>query len=199
MGLSDLFSRKKDARNLEEQLAALARCGIRTKPEFDAAWIAKNLGVEADKVVKYELLLSVMGGTREAPPWDSVSDNIWHFHTECIEDHGSYVRILKQLADLAAGTLDFRELKDFVDIDEETAWVEFVLDREKFHWDLKVKNDWMDAAVFSKTVQLMDAKKTGRKFTYVDLHGQDCLVGCSTDEERRMLRRETGLEVRWLT
>ena len=43
------------------------------------------------------------------------------------------------------------------------------------------------------------SRSATRRFTYVDLDGQDCLIGCATDDERARLERVTGSRVSWLT
>ena len=41
-------------------------------------------------------------------------------------------------------------------------------------------------------------QNTGRRYTYCDLKGQNCLVGCATEDQLRKLRKMTGMNFTWL-
>jgi len=38
-----------------------------------------------------------------------------------------------------------------------------------------------------------------KRFTYLDLGGQDCLIGCCTPRQLASLNKNTGLNFEWLT
>lgn len=129
-----------------------------------------------------------------------LSDNIWHFDTECIEDHGSYVTIAERMAALAQGDLPLEKIDDYVDIEEGEAWLSFTLYGRSYKWTAKVDDDWVDPSIFSRFSDLLtSSRKVGKRFTYIDLGGQDCLIGCATPEQRACLESRTGLKVEWLT
>src|SRR4051812_27766745 len=105
-----LFSRKTVS--LEEQLLILGECGLRPRPDvtaehllqfWDRAWF------EADP---FRLTVVALGGAMEEPPYTPYSDSVWHFDTECIEDHGSYVAIAERMRDLAQGDLSLTAIAD---------------------------------------------------------------------------------------
>jgi hypothetical protein len=74
----------------------------------------------------YRLLLCVLGGEAEdetqAGESGYPSDQIWHFDTECIEDHGDYKKIVSRIVTLAHGALPLEQVEDFVDIENGAAW-----------------------------------------------------------------------------
>lgn len=145
------------------------------------------------------MVLAVLGGEIEEHPWGRrFSDNIWHFDTECIEDHGAYIAITKRMRDLAGGDLPLQNIRDYVDVEQGIAWLEFELDGERIHWDMKMDNDWVDVTIFGRFVALMSKRKTKRRFTYFDLKGQDCLIGCCFPAQFTALRKKTGLDFEWL-
>lgn len=123
------------------------------------------------------------------------SDNIWYFDTECIEDHGSYVRIAERLQQLAKGELPLEEVEDYVDLDGETAHVAFRLSGNSYRWDAVVQDDWADPAILSRFAKLLYQTGQSRRFTYIDLGGQDCPIGCATPDERLTSKHRTNLEV----
>ena len=44
----------------------------------------------------YRFTLCLPGREGETEPFEPLSDDIWHLGTECIEDHGDYVRIARR-------------------------------------------------------------------------------------------------------
>jgi len=90
------------------------------------------------------------------------------------------------------------DVRDDVDLNCGKAWVSFTLNRSEFKWDAQVKDDWIDPAILSNFALLLDAQKTRKHFTYLDLKGQDCIIGCSTEDQRAELRKKTGLRFEWL-
>jgi len=102
------------------------------------------------------------------------------------------------MATLAAGALEITDVRDDVDLDEGKAWLSFTLNEHEYNWGAQVKDDWIDPAIFTSFVQLLDGQKAAKRFTYLDLKGQDCIIGCSTADQLRMLRKRTRLDFQWL-
>ena len=198
-GLREKRPVQKRARvSVEEQLARLSACGISLKPDFSRD-IIFSFGEEEDfEREPYLLLLTVLGGEAEEEPYGFLSSDIWHFDTECIEDHGDYARIAMRVEELACGDLPLERIEDYVDVGEGRAWLAFTLDGEAYKLELEVDNDRADTDVFGKFDSLLRGRHTSKRFTYLDLGGQDCLIGCSTPEQLENLRATTGLDFRWL-
>jgi hypothetical protein len=205
------FRRKGDANvprgtanvPLEEQLRTLAACGIGLAPGLGPEALAISFDRTAFESDPYRLALVVMGSEAEteaqATPSGYLSDQIWHFDTECIEDHGAYATITARLKTLAQGALPLEQVEDYVDVEEGQAWVGFRLDDQPYRWEAQVKDDWVDPTILSRFAALLAQRQQGRRFTYIDLGGQDCLIGCSSDEQRSAHQAATGLKVEWLT
>ncbi len=183
---------------LEEQLATLASCGIHLKPEFSTATLLESFTREKYETSHYAGLVIRLGGTIEREPWTPLSNNVWHLDTECIEDFGDYAAVAERFRDLARGELPIQNIRDRVDIENGDAWLEFELNRETIHWGARVNDDWIDPEIISKFCGLLAAQNGARRYTYFDLKGQDCLIGCATEEELRRLRKATGLRFTWL-
>jgi hypothetical protein len=116
------------------------------------------------------------------------SDSIWHLDTECIEDHGDYKRLADRMVTLTQGALPLADIEDFVDLEQGTACLSFSLDGKSERWTAKVDDDWVDAEILSRFARLLESRMTTRRYTYIDLQGQDCLIGCATKEEKRALK-----------
>lgn len=124
---------------------------------------------------------------------------MWDFDTEAIEDHGAYVDILKNMERISRGELKFENLKDYVDVEKGKAWVSFSIKGAKYHWDLKVNDDWVDEQLFSKLASLTLSLKTKGRYTYFYTGGQDALIGYETPESKEAIVKATGLKIVWLS
>lgn len=184
---------------LEEQLRILEECGVRRRAGVTIDQVLTSWGREQFEADPFRLAVVALGAQAEEPPYPHLSDSVWHFDTECIEGDGSYVAIAERMRDLAQGDLPLTSITDSVDIDEGIAWLEFELDGRKVHWDAEMQDDWVDAAILSRFAELLAGRKTERRFTYLDLQGQDCILGCCTSEQLATLRQKTGLDFRWLS
>jgi hypothetical protein len=155
--------------------------------------------MEADP---YRALLVCLGSEDERTSTPNAiryrSDNIWHFDTECIEGDGSYAAIARRLRDLAQGELPLVDIADHVDIESSEARVTFQLAGKSYRWEASVEDDRVDVSVLSRFADLLSRTGKGRRFTYIELRGQDCLIGCARASERERLERDTGLQVDWL-
>ena len=191
-------TRKRAKVSVEDQLATLAACGISLKPDISRAAIFSCYEEKTLEREPYTLLLAALGGEAEEEPYGFLSSDIWHFDTECIEDHGDYARIAMRMEELAGGDLPLENIEDYVDVEEGRARLTFRLDGRDYKLELKVEDDWVDTNVFDEFDTLLRGRRTGKRFTYLDLGGQDCLIGCSTPEQLENLRAATGLDFRWL-
>ena len=194
--LSRLFPRPKIA--LEEQLEHLAECGIHLKPEFTVETLLESFEREKYEERAYIGAVIRLGGELEREPFTPLSNNLFHLDTECIEGPGDYVRVATRMYDLAQGELRMENLRDHVDIENGDARLEFELDGETVQWRARVDNDWIDPEILSNFCGLLASRSTGRRYSYLDLKGQDCIIGCATEEELRRLRKLTGMNFTWL-
>jgi hypothetical protein len=146
----------------------------------------------------YSLLYTTLGQTIEREPWTPLTNRCWDFDTEAIEDHGAYVEIMKNLERITRGEIKFENLKDYVDVEEEKAWVSFTVNKVNYEWNLKVNDDWVDENLFTKVVELTNKLKTKGKYTYFNTGGQDAVIGFETPEKRDEVIKATGLKIEWL-
>jgi hypothetical protein len=173
---------------LEDKLNALATCGISLKPEFSIDDLLSSWDRSDYEESGFNLTLVGIGMTQEEPPWTPRSQNLWHFDTECIEDHGSYVRIANRMVELAEGSLPLTNIQDFVDIEEEEAWLSFELNGKAFKIPCEVQDDWVDPKIFGYFVCLLSKVDPSKIYFYYDLGGQDCIIGCISRENYSKLR-----------
>lgn len=176
-------------RTLEDKLAALESCGISLGSGFSVDSLLSSWDRAEYEKPGYDLTLVGVGMTQEEPPWKPRSDNVWHFDTECIEDHGAYADIAKRMVEMAGGSLPLSDIEDYVDIEQGKAWLSFKLDGETFRIDCAVHDDWVDPKIFGHFVRLLTRKDPSKVYFYYDLGGQDCIIGCLERENYNRLRK----------
>jgi hypothetical protein len=161
--------------------------------------ILYSTGGSLDDPVDFLDLLCLLGGESERRPYKMMSDDIWHFDTECIVEDGDYIAIAERLQHLSKGALEISALADHVCFEDSEAWIEFDFQGNRIHWDMEFDSDWVDATVFTRFVKLFSSVPSQARFTYGNLGGQDCMIGFATDEQRQALSALTGLKFEWLT
>jgi len=99
---------------------------------------------------------------------------------------------------LAQGELPIRNIREHVDIENGDACVAFELEDKTVEWHARVKDDWIDPEILSHFCALLASQKARRRYTFLDLKGQDCIIGCATEDQLRGLRKLTGMNFTWL-
>jgi hypothetical protein len=184
--------------SLEEQLENLKECGIGLKPGFSVDTLLESFDRQKYEERPYVGAIIRMGGTLERVPLTPLSENLWHLDTECIEGPGDYALVAQRMRDLAQGELPIENIRDDVNIDNGDAWVAFDLKGETIEWHARVKQDWIDPEILTNFCALLRAQGGERRYTYLDLKGQDCVIGCANEEQMRKLRKMTGMNFTWL-
>lgn len=176
--------------NISQKLAHLEKAGIVLADGITAKDIPTDLNDGT-----YESLLIAMGGEleRENGQWVPLSSDIWHFDTECIEDHGDYVRIAARLSEITKGELSLQNIRDFVDVEAKTAWLSFTMGGKEYKWDMKVDDDWVDTELFTKFELLLKERSSPKNFVYLAL-GQDMLITFCSAEQLKTLNKLSGLK-----
>jgi hypothetical protein len=183
-------------KTVEAMLADLDQVGIALRPGVSVDQLLADGGRTEIEKSGFELLLAIMGNEQFDPETFAVleplTDDVWHFDTEAIEDHGAYVRIVECCRRLTGGDLKFDGVGDYVDVEEKTAWVEVSRDGRSERVDLKVDNDWVDANIFAKLQDWLKQSSSRRCFAAQGL-GQDLLLICKQPEQIKAINRATGL------
>jgi|UniRef100_Q07ND3 hypothetical protein len=183
-------------KTVEAMLAELAAVGISPRPGIGVDDLVAPASRAKVEKAGFELLLCAMGDERFDPATNTVldplSDDVWHFDVEAIEDHGAYVYIVESCRRLTGGDLQFEGVRDYVDVDAGIAWVELSTNGQSQRIDLKVDNDWVDPTIFAKLAQWLHEAGSKRRFATQGL-GQDLLMICKAPEQIAMINRATGL------
>ena len=184
--------------SLYAQLDELAEYGIAPSEGVGPAELLARHGEREYETSPFKLLLSVLGTESEEPPGQPLSGNVWHMRAECIAGRGDYVKVAQRMAGLTAGGLAIEAAFDEFDWRQGVAWLDFRLRGREFRWPARIEERWIDANILSRFVGLLAEQDSELRFTGLDLGGQDCLIGCATDEQFNALRKHTGLDFEWL-
>jgi hypothetical protein len=171
---------RKKAQTLEEKLSVLEACGLKLASPFTPDELLKSWDRDKYETEGFDLVLVGLGMTEEQPSWRNHCVNLWHFDTECIEDHGDYKKIAERMVEMTQGSLTLEDIQDYVDVEQKQAWLSFVFGEQRVKIDFKVEDDWVDAAIFTRFVDLLKRSDPSKIFVYYNLGGQDCILGCVT-------------------
>jgi hypothetical protein len=175
---------------LEQKLELLSACGLRQSDPFKPEDLLTSWGREEYEKPGFDLVLVALGMTEEQEPWRNHCINLWHFDTECIEDHGDYKRITERMVEMTQGSLPLENIQDHIDLDKEEAWFSFAFRGKEIKVKCKVEDDWVDSTIFARFVDLLAKSDPRKVFIYYDLGSQDCIVGCVAQDELKKLNSE---------
>jgi len=177
------FLVKRRGMTLEQKLELLADGGLKLAEPFTTndllvSWVRKEYEKPG-----FNMVLVGLGMTEEQEPWRNHCVNLWHFDTECIEDHGNYKKIAERMAELTQDSLHLENIRDYVDVENEVAWFSFSFKGQEIKVECKVEDDWVDTIIFAKFVELLNTADPSKVYIYYDLGGQDCIIGCVSKGE----------------
>ena len=148
---------------LEEQLETLAQLGLSLNDGVTVDDLLYSWDRQEYENRPYDTLLFMLGSEVEREPWGrNVCDRAWNFDVECIEDTGSYVTIVENLCRVAGMPDLIFDVEDFVDIEDETAWLKYTIDGQQRHFNIPVDNDWADPETVSAVMR--DIERDGKRF-----------------------------------
>jgi hypothetical protein len=185
---SSLASKGKQAKTVEEKLALLEECGVKPAPPFTIDDLLKSFDREQFEEDGFNLILVGLGMNEgEDELAGNYCVNLWHFDTECIENHGDYKRIANRMMQMTQGSLLLENIKDYVDVEKKMAWLSFSFKGQTIKIDCEAQDDWVDPNIFGKFVDLLRQSDQSKVYIYYNLGGQDCILGCVTRDELKRL------------
>ena len=107
--------------------------------------------------------------------WERLSDDVYSFDMECVEDDDIYAIILMHLAAMSKGGFEISNTISIVDHDNCEASVSFIHNKTKCNWKLSYNGDWFDCEVVNKVNQLLQESNSS-KFYYTCSPDQSLIV-----------------------
>ena len=159
---------------LEEQISILTELGLHLNEGVTIDDLLYSLPREEYEKRPFDLILFLYGGVVEREPCDKlICSKVWNFDLECIEDSGDYVNIVQSLCRISEQSERFSNILDFVDLESETVWLEYILDGQKRHLIPEVDDDWADMEIVN---QIMDDIGGDDQRFYAISNGQAMLL-----------------------
>ena len=168
--------------SIEDQLTELSACSVRLPPGVSIEDLFLFNGREEMESKPYGPLIEALAYSDETD-FAAFCDRLWMCDYECIEDHGAYDQVLNRLQLLSDQRLPIASVRDYVDIEEDKAWIEFTLYGSNLHWDLEVQDDWMDPSIVVRFDELLKAHTDLRIYSNHTDYGQSALFACFTAPE----------------
>lgn len=148
---------------LEEQLGTLAQLGLTLSDGVTVDDLLYSWDRQVYENHPYDTLLLMLGSEVEREPWGrNVCERAWNFDVECIEDTNSYVTIVKNLCRVAGMPDLISKVEDFVDMENETAWLKYTIDGKQRHFTIPIDDDWADPETVSAVMR--DIERDGKRF-----------------------------------
>jgi len=170
---------------VEQQLAVLSDVGIKV-----------NDGVTIDDLTAFEErdelesepysgLVEVLGYDIEREPFTPKCNQLWMCDYERIEDHGAYKDVIERLELMTNRALGLTDIKDYVDVEEGKAWVEFTFRGKTIRWDAKVDDDWLDPMIIVKYDDLLrESRSQVRIYSNHTDYGQVAFLAAFTPDQK---------------
>ncbi len=192
-----IFRKKTSPIPLEQQLKALADCGVRLSPEATMDDLFMFHPREEHEATPYKELIPTLGFEMERDSFAPICHRLWMCDYERIDDHGAYTDVVARLNQMSEQSLSISNIKDHVDVEAGKAWVEFDLAGSRVHWDAEVDNDWLDPHVVVKFDNLL--KTRGTPFRIYSNHtdfGQSAFFACLTTGEFERFQKLATFKLR---
>jgi hypothetical protein len=184
-------ARAPEPLSVEDQLAALAACGIRLSEGASCTDVLARASREALESSPFEALLRALGGEALGHAAKALSDQVFYLECDAIKDDGDYVRIVNQLARLAGEALPLTVLGDHVDLESDDVWIDIELDGVTHRLTAAADDGWLDMTVVGEIARWLERRSPYGFYLYA--LGQDCLVVCLPRRSRARLSRVTGM------
>lgn len=181
-----LFSSKKEdssPRNtgnivpLEIQIEKLKEIGFSLSNNLSIDFLLNEFDRSVYESDPFGCLLFTLGSEHQDfdGVWKQNSNDIFTFDTECVEDNGSYISIMKKFSSLAQGAFDICNIKDSVDFNSKKAWVSFDFQGKNYKRDLRLDDDWFDTKLIDMINDLLRISGSKKRF-YTYSPDQNLLV-----------------------
>lgn len=174
---------------IQNKLDILAGMGIRAKDEDFIEWLLEDWGKDRDESDLFtEVLYSLFGEREVNGIWTPLSDDVYWFDEECIEDDSDYECIIKRLSEITKGELSLRNIKAAIDHDNRAVSLSFEHNKVKYDWNPCYRYDWFDENIITKMNGLLQ-EQGSNKFFYNSATEQCANIIFSDEDTIRELNK----------
>ncbi|MBP2000296.1 hypothetical protein J2Z69_001315 [Paenibacillus shirakamiensis] len=183
--------RAKRRPSLACQYKDLASIGITLKEKFELSQITMLPSIEYKKL-PYLLLLMDLGGefVLENNSFEYLSQDIWYFDQECIDDPNDYISIVERIVDLTKNDLEMQQLHIYEE--QGKVWMTLNVNSKAYRYDFYMNDDWVDLGVFRFFSDILKVEGSHRWFFYSDIDPH-LLVGAFTNNQWHALNQRLNI------
>ncbi len=175
---------------LETQIEKLAQIGLPLNEGISIGDFLASFDHSEYEKKPFDLILFVYGIEVEEAPWGRFfCDRAWNFDTECIEDNGDYVSIVRNFHRITGLAKSLSDVTDQVDMENGKARLQYTIDGEQRSYDIIVDDDWADPETVSSIME--DLKVEGFDF-YPKDNGQASIWFYLNSDEAKQLNLLAG-------
>ncbi len=179
-------------------MAVLGSLGMSLSPGIGIDQLLITWSREQYENRPYDLLISMMGtmhpeGAEEVEEGTPIGQSVLWFDTECLYDHGDYVRILKRVREISCGHLLLEEIRDYYDYETGVVWIEFELDRNKHRIEPRFNGDWFDMNVLARLSELLQRKCPEMTLAFQEPEDQTATIWYTKKKRLREFFKKTGI------
>lgn len=190
--VKSLISEEPESVPLETQLQALAELGI--APRDEAARESLTTGFTEEEFAEdpYHLLLTVLGGCREAEDGTLIpnSDDVFFFDVHCGQEPGVYADVIGQLCELSGGVLDVTGITEEPEPEKAKLRVSCTAVGAERVWELEMDGDLFDIDLFTHLSDILPAD--GKSF-FIHVGDDTVTVFFSDAKTAKQLNRVSGM------
>jgi len=182
---------------LEKQIDTLAALGLPLNDGITVDDLLYSCDRDSYEKEPFDTILFIFGGEVEREPWGrSICSRVWNFDTECINDNGDYVSIVKRICDVADSSNRITNIQDSVNIESGEAWLKYEIDGTARDWTVEVNDDWVDRMTLSYLLD--DIERDRKRFYYKD-NGQAMILFYLDSETAEEFNRLTNKALKLVT
>ncbi|MGC5325378.1 hypothetical protein [Brevibacillus sp. SYSU BS000544] len=115
-----------------------------------------------------------------------LSNDIWSFDTECVEDEKIYEHIVVQFTQLSKGKFVITKAESDVDFDNELAKISFEYNGINYNWDIVFADDWADFDLLRKLGNLANSNMDSKQYYYFHDGQQLTLICCDLESIKKL-------------
>jgi hypothetical protein len=184
--------------SFDDQLKVFQKLGFEFNPGTDSSDLNRWGGRKRYEDQPYSVMYMALGGNIDRTPWTPITNKCWHLDRENIKAKDGYTGILKQIQRISGGDIQLENLKEEISSGG-ISTISFQAKGISFNWKLHIADGAFDADLFSNLVDLGLQLKTIKKFTLLEIGGENVVIGYENRDGLYAIRKATGLHISWMT
>lgn len=166
------YSPEKNYTTLMKQLWTLKDLGVSPKTENYGLLVCREFGYVTIIKNPYELVFYLMSVQKEAECEEDryVSDDIYGFEIDYIEDENTYKEILKNIVRISKGEVGIEDIVIVSDTNNQKTDISFSLNDSNYNIDLMIYHEGFDMGLFDEINRVLDERGLDKRYCIYTLN-----------------------------